>query len=87
MIMNDVLLDKSFNFALGVVKLSEYLNKEKHEFVLARKILDSDTNIGLFIEESKQGEDRKDFVHKLSLAKKKPLKLTFCCDCCKNRNT
>lgn len=75
--MSDILLDKSFDFALRIVKLSEYLNKEKHEYVLSRKILDSGTNIGLFVEESKQGEDRQDFIHKLSLANKESFKTHF----------
>ncbi|QYO64895.1 four helix bundle protein [Leptolyngbya sp. 7M] len=75
--MNNILLDKSFNFALRVVKLSEYSNKEKQKYVLARKILDAGTNIGLFVEESQQGEDRKDFIQKLSLANKEAFKTHF----------
>jgi four helix bundle protein len=75
--MNDVLLEKSFDFAVRVVNLSEYLNNEKHEYVLSKKILDSGTNIGLFIEEGKQGEDRPDFVQKYSIANKEAFKTNF----------
>lgn len=75
--MTDILQEKSFAFALRIVKLSEHLNKEKHEFVLSKKILDSGTNIGLFIEEGKQGEDRSDFIHKYSLANKEAFKTHF----------
>jgi four helix bundle protein len=75
--MSDILQEKSFAFALRIVKLSEYLNKEKHEFVLSRKILDSGTNIGLFVEEGKQGEDRTDFINKYSLANKEAFKTHF----------
>ena len=75
--MADILRDKSFAFALRIVKLSEYLNSEKHEFVLSKKILDSGTNIGLLIEEGRQGENRPDFVQKFSVANKEAFKTNF----------
>lgn len=52
----------------------EYLHNERREFVLSRKILDSATNIALFIEEGKQGESRTDFIQKYSLANKEAFK-------------
>jgi four helix bundle protein len=73
----DILQDKAYNFALRVVKLSEYLNNEKKEFVLSKKILDSGTNIGLLIEEGKQGESRPDFLQKYSVANKEAFKSHF----------
>lgn len=75
--MVDLLLDKSYNFALRIVRLSEYLDNEKKEYVLSRKILDSGTNIGLFIEEGKQGENRADFIQKYSLANKEAFRSHF----------
>ncbi len=72
--MPDILQDKAYKFALRVVKLSEYLHNEKKEYVLSRKILDSGTNIALFIEEGKQGEDRPDFIQKYSVANKEAFK-------------
>ena len=73
----DILQTKSYDFALRVVKLSEYLNNEKKEFVLSKKILDSGTNIGLLIEEGKQGESRPDFIQKYSVANKEAFKSHF----------
>jgi len=64
----DIFQEKSYAFALRVVRLSEYLNNEKKEFILSKKILDSGTNIGLLIEEGKQGESRVDFIQKYSVA-------------------
>lgn len=72
--MADILQEKAYNFALRVVKLSEYLHNEKHEYILSRKILDSGTNIALLIEEGKQGENRPDFIQKYSLANKEAFK-------------
>ena len=62
--MNDILQEKSYRFALRIVKLSQFLNDEKREFVLSKKVLDSGTNIGILIEEGKQGENRADFLQK-----------------------
>ena len=75
--MSDILKEKSYSFALRVVKLSQFLNAEKREFVLSKKILDSGTNIGILIEEGKQGEDRSDFLQKYSIANKEAFKTNF----------
>jgi four helix bundle protein len=73
----DILQEKAYNFALRIVKLSEYLNNEKKEFVLSKKVLDSGTNVGLLIEEGKQGENRPDFLSKYSIANKEAFKSHF----------
>jgi four helix bundle protein len=73
----DIFQEKSYAFALRVVRLSEYLNNEKKEFILSKKILDSGTNIGLLIEEGKQGESRVDFIQKYSVANKEAFKTNF----------
>ena len=46
----DILQTKAYAFALRIVALSEYLHREKKEYVLSRKLLDSGTNIALLIE-------------------------------------
>lgn len=73
----DILQEKAYKFALRIVKLSEYLSKEKSEYILSRKVLDSSTNIGLLIEEGKQGADRNDFILKYSVANKEAFKSHF----------
>ena len=75
--MKEILREKSYAFALRIVNLSEYLHQEKHEYVLSRKILDSGTNIGLFIEEGKQGFDRDDFRTRYAVANKEAFKTNF----------
>ncbi len=72
-----ILQDKSYKFALRIVNLSRYLSGEKHEFVLSRKLLDSGTSIGLFVEEGRQGFDREDFRQKYSVANKEAFKTNF----------
>ena len=75
--MSDVLQEKSYKFALRIVKLSQFLNDEKKEFVLSKKVLDSGTNVGILIEEGKQGENRPDFLQKYSVANKEAFKTNF----------
>jgi four helix bundle protein len=74
---NKILLEKSYKFALRIVKLSQYLNDEKREYVLSKKILDSGTAIGVFVEEAQQGENRADFLQKYSIANKEAFKTNF----------
>jgi four helix bundle protein len=72
-----ILQEKSYAFALRIVKLCEYLNDERREFVLSRKVLESGTAIGVLIEEARQGEDKTDFRTKLSIANKEAFKTNF----------
>ncbi|MCW5959249.1 MAG: four helix bundle protein [Pyrinomonadaceae bacterium] len=74
---DSILLTKSYNFALRIVKLSQYLNNQKKEFVISKKILDSGTAVGVLIEEARQGEDRTDFLKRLSVANKEAFKTNF----------
>jgi four helix bundle protein len=75
--MADILREKSYTFASRILGLSEYLHKDKHEYVISRKVLDSAVNIGLLIEEGKQGDDRSDFLQKYSVANKEAFKTNF----------
>ncbi|MBB4034985.1 four helix bundle protein [Dysgonomonas hofstadii] len=61
---------KSYAFAIRIVKLSQFLRKEKSEYVLSKQILRSGTAIGALIRESEFGQSKPDFIHKLSLALK-----------------
>ncbi len=52
--MADPLKDKAF--AVRIMKLAEYLQREHKEFTVSRKVLDSGVSIGLFIEEAARRE-------------------------------
>ena len=75
--MADILKEKSYSFARRITKLSGYLHTEKKEFVISKKVLDSGINVGLLIEEGKQGENRPDFLQKYSIANKEAFKTNF----------
>lgn len=67
---DNIVLDKSFQFGLRIVKLFMHLRKIKVERELCSQLLRSGTSIGANIEESVGGSSRKDFVHKLEIAYK-----------------
>ncbi len=67
---NNIIVEKSYSFALRVVKLSQYLIKNKKEFILSKQILRSGTSIGANIEEAIGGQSKKDFLNKMSIAYK-----------------
>ena len=62
--------EKSYKFALRIIKLYRYLSEKKKEFVLSRQILRCGTSIGANIKEALQAESKPDFIHKLSIALK-----------------
>jgi four helix bundle protein len=65
-----VLRDKSYLFAIRMVKLSQYLREEKKEFVLSKQVLRSGTAIGALIKEAEFGQSKPDFTNKLNIALK-----------------
>ena len=64
------LKEKSYALALRIVRLSQYLSREKKEFVLCKQVLRSGTAIGALIREAEYAESNADFVHKLHIALK-----------------
>ena len=61
---------KSFDFALRIVKIYQYLVENKREFVLSKQLLRSGTSVGALVRESEHAESKPDFIHKLSIALK-----------------
>lgn len=71
--MNDkksnIIRDKSFAFALRIVKVYKFLSDNK-EFVLSKQLLRSGTAIGALVREAEHAESKADFIHKLAIAQK-----------------
>ncbi|HEX8734255.1 MAG TPA: four helix bundle protein [Pyrinomonadaceae bacterium] len=65
------ILEKSFAFALRLVKLYKYLCEEKAEYVLSKAVLTSGTNVGKHVKEALSGETRQVFVGEMAVALKK----------------
>ncbi|HRP90804.1 MAG TPA: four helix bundle protein [Edaphocola sp.] len=62
--------NKSFGFAVRVVKLYQYLIAEKKEFVLSIQLLRCGTSVGAMVREAEHSESKADFIHKLAIAQK-----------------
>ena len=67
---NNIILDKTFKFAVRIVKLHKYLKDEKKEYVLSKQVLRCGTSIGANVEEAIGGRTKKDFVNVLTIAYK-----------------
>ncbi len=65
-----ILKDKSFQFALRIIKLNKFLTEEKREYVMSKQILRSGTSIGANIREAQNAQSTADFIHKLSISQK-----------------
>ncbi len=67
---DNIILEKSYAFAIRIVKLYQFLSQEKKEFVLSKQILRSGTSIGANVEEAVGGISKKEFRAKMSIAYK-----------------
>lgn len=68
--MGNILKDKSFLFAIKIVKLSQFLRDDKKEYILSKQIMRSGTAVGALVRESEYAESKLDFIHKLNIALK-----------------
>ena len=65
-----VVMNKSYAFALRVVKLYKYITIEKKEYVLSKQLLRSGTAIGALIKEGEHAQSKADFLNKMNVALK-----------------
>jgi len=66
----NILHQKSYSFAIRIVRLSQFLNNEKREFILSKQVLRSGTSIGALVKESQYAQSHADFINKLTIALK-----------------
>lgn len=66
---DNVIQEKSFQFALHIIELYKTLVVHK-EYILSKQLLKSGTSIGANIEEAIAGFSKKDFTAKMSIASK-----------------
>jgi len=66
---NSIIKQKSYDFALRIIKLYQLLRQKKH-LEISAQLIKSATSIGANIEEALAGQSRKDFIAKMSIASK-----------------
>ena len=68
--MENVLVSKSYKFALRIVEMYKPLSTERKEFVLSKQVLRSGTSVGAMIKESEHAQSKADFLNKMNVALK-----------------
>lgn len=71
--------EKSFNFAIRIIKLYKYLNS-KNEYIISKQVLRSGTSIGANVSEALCGISRKDFLSKMYIAYKEAVETIYWID-------
>lgn len=69
--------EKSYAFAVRIVRLYQHLTAEKKEFVLSKQVLRSGTSIGANVEEAIGGQSRADFISKLAISYKEARETSY----------
>jgi len=64
----NIILTKTYNFALRILKLYLHLQKKKVDSGICSQLLNSGTSVGANTEEAVGGSSRKDFINKLQIA-------------------
>ena len=67
--MKNLVVDKSIEVALLIIKYCEELEKNK-KYVISKQLLKSGTSIGANIHKAQNAESRADFIHKVKIAAK-----------------
>ena len=74
---DNIIEEKSFDFAVRIVKLYQYLTDNKKEYVMSKQLLRCGTSIGANCAEAKNAQSTLDFINKLSIALKEAEETKF----------
>lgn len=66
----NIVQEKSMDFAVRVVGMYKFLINDKKEFILSKQLLRSGTSVGASIREAEHAESKADFIHKMAVAQK-----------------
>lgn len=66
----NVVMDRSYAFALEIIQLYKHLISEEKEYVISKQLLRSGTAIGALIKEAEHGQSKNDFLSKMNIALK-----------------
>jgi four helix bundle protein len=62
---DNVILTKSFDFALRSVRVYKLLTNERKEYILSKQFMRAATSIGANVEEAIGGQSKADFRHQI----------------------
>ncbi len=67
---NNPVREKSYSFALYIIKVCTQLSENNKEYILSNQLLKSGTSVGANVEEAIGAQSKKDFLSKMSIAYK-----------------
>ncbi|MDR1458760.1 MAG: four helix bundle protein [Bacteroidales bacterium] len=70
--------EKSYRFALRLIKAYKFLREERRGFVLSKQWLRSGSAIGALVRETEQAQSKADFVNKMNIAFKEANETEYC---------
>ena len=73
----NIVLTKSFDFAVRTVNLYKFLCAEHKEYVISKQLLRAGTSIGANINEAQAAQSDRDFIAKLSIASKESREVQY----------
>lgn len=77
----NVIVEKSFEMALEIVRFSKKLREQK-EFDLASQIFRCGTSVGANVREAQNAESKADFIHKMKIAAKESEEVIYWLELC-----
>ena len=66
----NIVSEKSIEFAVRIVNLYKYLTQEHKEYVMSKQLLRCGTSIGANVSEAQRGQSKADFRAKMNIALK-----------------
>ena len=67
---HNIILNKSYLFAIRIVNAYKYLTNVQKEYVLSKQLLRSGTSVGALVREGVHAQSRADFLNKMNIALK-----------------
>jgi four helix bundle protein len=73
----NIVLQKSYAFALRAVRSYKYLTEIKREFVISKRLLADGTDLGAHIKAAQEADGRSGFIHEMSAALQRSSRVEF----------
>lgn len=77
MTQDNILVDKTIDFAIRIAKCYKYLMEEEKEFIMSKQMFRSGTSIGANVHEGIQAQSKADFVNKLNVSLKEASETSY----------
>ena len=74
---DNIIVVKSYAFAVRCVNLYKYLCEQQHDFVIGKQLMRSATSVGANVKEAIRGVSKADFTAKMSIALKEASESEF----------